>query len=95
MIAVLTGMGDQFSSHGEPHHCWTIIPSVKLGLWVGLGGVPDLASDVVVSMPTQTAGCVVPYDMGKRGSLDGFERTGTNLRRLELGPTKTRCNLDA
>jgi nucleoside phosphorylase len=69
--------------------------SIKFGLLVGIGGgVPDLAneidirlSDIVVSKPTKTAGGVVQYDMGKE-TLNGFERTGTNLTRHELGPTK-------
>jgi hypothetical protein len=70
-------------------------PSIRFGLLVGIGGgVPDLANeidirlgDIVVSKPTKTAGGVVQCDLGKE-TLNGFERTGRNLIRHELGPTK-------
>lgn len=54
---------------------------IKLGLMVGIGGgvpsqVPDIRlGDVVVSMPEDTHGGVLQYDLGKTES-DGFHRKG-------------------
>lgn len=69
--------------------------SIRFGLLVGInGGVPDLAneidirlSDIVVSKPTKPRAAWYNMTMGKE-TLNGFERTGTNLIRHELGPTK-------
>ncbi|KAI4737146.1 purine and uridine phosphorylase [Aureobasidium sp. EXF-12298] len=54
---------------------------IKLGLMVGIGGgvpsqVPDIRlGDVVVSLPKDTHGGVIQYDLGKMES-DGFRRKG-------------------
>jgi nucleoside phosphorylase len=54
---------------------------IKLGLMVGIGGgvpsqVPNIRlGDVVVSMPKDTHGGVVQYDLGKL-ETDGFHRKG-------------------
>ena len=60
-------------------------PNIRFGLLVGIGGgVPDeeeedsdiRLGDVVVSKPTASFGGVVQYDLGKRLTGGGFERTG-------------------
>ncbi|KAK6611210.1 ankyrin repeat-containing protein [Botrytis cinerea] len=54
---------------------------VRFGLMVGIGGgIPSTwndirLGDVVVSMPNETGGGVVQYDMGRR-EKDGFHRKG-------------------
>ena len=83
MIAVLPEIGTN-SAATVAIQLLNDFPSLRFGLLVGIGGgVPDLENeidirlgDIVVSKPTQTAGGVVQYDMGKE-TLKGFERTGT------------------
>lgn len=64
-------------------------PFVEFCFLVGIGGgVPGhndddddvRLGDVVVSQPTGASGGVIQYDLGKRTSYGGFERTGMSAR---------------
>lgn len=63
-------------------------PFVEFCFLVGVGGgIPGDSDDedvrlgdVVVSQPTGLSGGVIQYDLGKRTTYGGFERTGTSAR---------------